>query len=98
MAADVWELYHIAKDFSQAIDVAAQYPADAPGLGKLAAVKLLVNGRPVAAGRVERTVPPGYSTEGFDVGRDNISAVSPDDKSPFPFSGTIRSVTIAVEK
>jgi hypothetical protein len=33
-----------------------------------------------------------------DVGRDNISAVSPDYKSPFPFGGTVRSVTIAMEK
>ena len=29
---------------------------------------------------------------------DNISAVSPDYRSPFPFSGKIRSVTLAVEK
>jgi arylsulfatase len=61
-------------------------------------VKLLVDGKQVAAGRVEKTVPLGYGAEGFDVGRDNISAVSPDYQSPFPFGGTVRSVTIAVEK
>jgi hypothetical protein len=36
--------------------------------------------------------------EGFDVGADNISPVSPDCKSPFTFGGTIRGVTIAVQK
>jgi len=65
--------------------------------GKAAVVRLLVNGKQVGAGRVERTVPLGYGAEGFDVGRDNISAVSPDYKSPFAFNGAVHSVTIAVE-
>jgi len=68
------------------------------GPGKPAAVRLLVNGKQVGAGRVERTVPLGYGAEGFDVGRDNISAVSPDYKSPFAFNGAVHSVTIAVEE
>jgi hypothetical protein len=51
-----------------------------------------------AAGRVETTVPRGYVADGFDVGRDNMSAVSPAYRSPFPFGGTVRSVTIAVEQ
>jgi hypothetical protein len=36
--------------------------------------------------------PVGYSGEGLDIGADNISAVSPDYKSPFPFGGRIQSV------
>jgi arylsulfatase len=48
--------------------------------------------------RVEKTVPVGYGAEGLDIGMDNISPVSRDYKSPFPFGGTVRSVTIAVEK
>ena len=68
------------------------------GHGKPATVKLLIAGREVGAGRVERTVPLGYSAEGLDIGMDNISAVSPDYKAPFAFSGTIRSVTIAIQK
>ena len=51
-----------------------------------------------AAVRVEKTVPVGYGPEGLDIGRDNISAVSPDYRSPFPFAGKVRSVTIAVQK
>ena len=61
-------------------------------------MKLLIAGREVGAGRVERTVPLGYSAEGLDIGMDNMSAVSPDYKAPFAFSGTIRSVTIAIRK
>jgi arylsulfatase len=68
------------------------------GHGKPATVKLLVNGKEVGSGRVEKTVPAGYGAEGFDVGMDNISPVSPDYKSPFAFGGKIVGVTIAVEK
>jgi arylsulfatase A-like enzyme len=68
------------------------------GYGKPAAVKLLIDGNQVGAGRVERTVPLGYGAEGFDVGMDNISAVSPDYKAPFAFSGKILGVTLATQK
>jgi arylsulfatase A-like enzyme len=68
------------------------------GYGKPAAVKLLVDGKQVGAGRVEKTVPLGYGAEGFDVGMDNISAVSPDYKAPFAFSGKISGVTLAIQK
>jgi arylsulfatase len=60
-------------------------------------VKLFVNDQQTGTARVERTVPVGYGAEGFDVGMDNISAVSPDYRVPFPFTGTVQSVTIAVE-
>ena len=68
------------------------------GLGKAAAVKLFVDGKLVATGRVEKSVPLGYGSEGLDVGRDNISAVSPDYQAPFAFRGTVKNVTIAVQK
>jgi arylsulfatase len=77
--------------------VRVEVTPEEPGYGKPAAVKLLVDGKQTGAGRVERTVPVGYGAEGFDVGADNISAVSPDYRTPFPFRGTIQSVTIAVE-
>jgi hypothetical protein len=38
-----------------------------------------------------------YSVEGLDIGMDNISPVSPDYKSPFPFAGKVQGVTIAVQ-
>src|SRR5262249_10143601 len=78
--------------------VRVEFTPEEKGYGKPAVAKLLINGRQTATVRVERTVPVGYSGEGFDVGADNISAVSPDYKSPFSFNGKIQSVTIAMEK
>lgn len=77
--------------------VRVEFTPEEAGYGKPAGVKILVNGKQVGTGRVERTVPVGYSGEGFDVGMDNISAVSPDYTGPFAFSGNIQKVTIAVE-
>jgi arylsulfatase len=67
-----------------------------PGPGKPASVKLFVNGKLTGEGRIERTVPFRYSVEPFDVGMDNVSAVSDAYKSPFPFRGRIEHVTIEV--
>jgi arylsulfatase len=78
--------------------VRVEVKPEAPGFGKPAVATLFVNGKQAGAVRVERTVPVAYSVEGLDIGSDNVSPVSPDYKSPFPFGGTIRSVTIAVEK
>lgn len=68
-----------------------------PGLGKPATVTLFVNDRQVGQGRVERTVPQRYSVEPFDIGMDNVSPVSDDYKSPFPFKGRIEQVTIELK-
>jgi arylsulfatase len=68
-----------------------------PGPGKPADVTLFIDGKQVGKGRVEATVPFRYSVEPFDVGMDTVSAVSKDYKSPFPFQGTIDSVTIELQ-
>jgi len=78
--------------------VRVEFTPEEKGYGKPATVKLFVDGKQTGAVRVEKTVPVGYSGEGFDVGADNISAVSPDYKSPFTFTGKIQSVTITTEK
>ena len=65
-----------------------------PGPAKPATVKLFINGKQTGEGRVERTVPFRYSVEPFDIGMDNVSAVSDAYKSPFPFKGRIEQVTI----
>jgi arylsulfatase len=78
--------------------VRVEFTPEEAGFGKPATVRLLVDGKPTGGVRVERTVPLGYGADGFDVGMDNISAVSPDYRVPFPFRGRIESVTIAVQK
>src|SRR6185503_16008392 len=78
--------------------VRVEFTPEETGYGKPAGVKLFVNEKQAGAVRVEKTVPVGYSGEGFDVGADNISPVSPDYKSPNSFSGRILGVTIAIQK
>lgn len=67
------------------------------GPGKPATVKLYVNDKQTGEGRVEKTVPFRYSVEPFDVGMDNVSAVSDEYKPPFPFKGRIEHVTIELK-
>jgi len=71
-------------------------PVDA-NAGSAADVRMLVNDKDVAHGRVEATVPFRYGVEPFDVGMDTVSAVSDDYSPPFPFPGRINAVTIDVK-
>lgn len=69
------------------------------GFGKGGAVNLLVNGKPVGTGRVEKTEAALFSAdETFDIGCDTGSPVSADYKSPFRFTGTIKKVEIKLEE
>jgi arylsulfatase len=78
--------------------VRVEFAPRVKGVGKPATARLYVNGKQAGEVVVEKTVPVAYSPEGLDIGMDNISAVSPDYKSPFAFGGKIKSVTIAVQK
>jgi arylsulfatase len=78
--------------------VRVEFTPEANGYGKPATATLFVDGKQAGAVRVERTVPVGYGAEGLDIGMDNVSAVSPDYESPFPFTGIVKTVTIAVQK
>ena len=77
------------------VNVELVFTADAPKPATGGEVTLLVNGAPVARGRMEHTVPgrfSGYS--GMDIGRDNGLVVdrSYADKAPFAFTGEIKQV------
>lgn len=75
-----------------------EFIADAPQPATGGKTRLLVNGMPVAEGRLEHTVPlrfSGYAS--MDIGRDNRAPVSPTYKSPFAFTGTIKTVTFDLE-
>src|SRR5262245_29636082 len=78
--------------------VRVEFTPNEAGYGKPATARLFVNDEETGSVVVERTVPVAYSAEGFDVGMDNISRVSPDYVAPNPFRGTIKSVTIALKK
>ncbi|RZN30177.1 arylsulfatase [Bradyrhizobium sp. Leo121] len=67
------------------------------GLGKGGAIVLSVDGKAVAEGRVERTLPMRVSLdETFDVGEDAGTPVSEDYQVPFKFTGTLNKVVVTL--
>jgi arylsulfatase len=68
---------------------------DGGGIGKGGSATLAVDGKEVAKGRVERTVPIRISLdEGLDVGEDTGTPVNLNYDVPFRFSGEIEKVVI----
>ena len=60
-------------------------------------LKLFVNGMPAGEGKIKRTFFR-HGLEPFEVGRDSITPVSPDYKSPSAFTGTIEKITFELTK
>jgi arylsulfatase len=68
---------------------------DGGGMGKGGAITMSANGRKLASGRLEKTIPIQLSLgEGLDVGLDVGSPVDFTYKLPFAFTGTIEKVRI----
>jgi arylsulfatase len=68
---------------------------DGGGLGKGGTVTIAVDDKPVAEGRVERTIPFRMALdETFDVGEDTGTPVSEDYKVPFRFTGDLKRVLL----
>jgi arylsulfatase len=68
---------------------------DGGGIGKGGSATLTVDGKAVAKGRIEKTVPIRISLdEGLDVGEDTGTPVNLNYDVPFKFSGEIEKVTI----
>jgi arylsulfatase A-like enzyme len=79
--------------------IAVAFEYDGGGIGKGGTVTMTVNGKETAKGRVEKTEPMRFSAdETFDVGCDTGSPVSDEYRSPFPFTGTLKSVDIKLEE
>jgi arylsulfatase len=72
---------------------------DGGGIGKGGTAILTVDGREVAKGRVEKTVPIRISLdEGLDVGEDTGTPVNLSYDVPFKFTGKIHKVTIDLKE
>jgi arylsulfatase len=75
-----------------------EFIADEPKPATGGKTRLLVNGNVVAEGKLEHTVPGRFSAYAcMDIGKDNRKPVSYTYKSPFPFTGTIKTVTFDLE-
>jgi arylsulfatase len=74
---------------------------DGPGMGKSGTGTLTVDGKQVAQGKIDRTIPNRISLdETFDVGLDTGTPVVEDyvDKMPFKFTGDLKKVVIELGK
>jgi arylsulfatase A-like enzyme len=81
------------------VNVELTFAADEAKPATPGEVTLFVNGEPVGNGRLEHTVPFGFSGyAGLDVGRDNGLVVDRGyaDKAPFAFTGTVKKVVFDV--
>ena len=81
------------------VHVEMTFAADEAKPAKGGEITLFVNGEPVGRGRLDHTVPFGFSGyAGMDVGRDNGLVVdrSYADKAPFAFTGRVKKVVFDV--
>jgi arylsulfatase len=75
--------------------IVLEFTYDGGGLGKPGTAKLLVDGRQVAEGRIERTIPFRISAdETLDIGEDTGTPVSEDYHVPFKFTGDLKKLAI----
>jgi arylsulfatase A-like enzyme len=74
---------------------------DGPGMGKGGTGTLSVDGKEVAQGKIDRTIPARFSLdETFDVGEDTGTPVIEEylPKMPFKFTGNLKKVVIELGK
>jgi arylsulfatase len=78
--------------------VALRFAYDGGGIGKGGMATLEVDGKPVAEGRIERTIPIRVTLdESLDVGEDTGTPVTTSYDVPFRFEGEIDRVVIDLE-
>ncbi len=77
---------------ADALILAMAFDVDADAADRGGTVTLSVHDVEVGRGRVARTLPFFLGWEGLDVGRDALTAVSPDYTDEFPFGGVIDRV------
>lgn len=71
---------------------------DGGGMGKGGKITMSANGKKIAEGRLDRTIPIQFSLgEGVDIGRNVGSPIDFTYKMPFEFTGTIDKVTIELK-
>jgi arylsulfatase len=80
------------------VTLVVDFAYDGGGMGKGGTITMTANGKPVAGGRMERTIPIQISLgEGLDIGMDVGSPIDFTYKLPFAFTGKIQRVTIELK-
>jgi arylsulfatase len=75
--------------------IVVDFKYDGGGMGKGAKVTVSANGKTIAEGRLERTIPIQFSLgEGLDVGTDVGSPIDFTYKLPFAFTGKVEKVNV----
>ena len=83
---------------SGAVTVAYDFAYDGGKLGAGGTGTISINGRKVASGRIDRTIPLIFGTETADVGMDLYTPVTSDySKDGNQFTGTIKQVTVELK-
>ena len=78
--------------------IVVDFTYDGGGMGKGGNISVTANGKKIAGGRLERTVPVQFSIgEGLDIGMDGGSPVDFTYEMPFAFTGTIEKVAIELK-
>lgn len=77
------------------IKLVVDFKYDGGGMGKGGTITMTANGKEIAKGRLEKTVPVQFSLgEGLDIGMDIGSPVDFTYKMPFAYTGKIEKVTV----
>ncbi|HEY1801543.1 MAG TPA: arylsulfatase [Terriglobales bacterium] len=80
------------------ITLAVDFVYDGGGVGKGGRITMTANGKKIAGGRLERTIPVQFSLgEGVDIGQDIGSPIDFTYQLPFEFTGKIGQVTIELK-
>jgi len=83
------------EQLSPGTHISVDFKYDGSGLGKGGTGTLMVDGKQVAQGRIERTIPFRISAdETLDIGEDTGTPVSEDYQVPFKFTGALKKVAI----
>jgi arylsulfatase len=81
------------------VTLVVDFKYDGGGMGKGGQIAMTANGKKIAEGRLERTIPIQFSLgEGIDIGMDIGSPVDFTYQLPFAFTGKIEHVTIELGK
>jgi len=80
------------------VKLVVDFAYDGGGLGKGGKITMTANGKKIAEGRLEKSIPVQFSLgEGLDIGLDVGSAVDFSYKLPFAFTGTVEKVTVELK-